>query len=651
MDFLPINRQDMEERGWDEMDIIFVSGDAYVDHPAWAAALLGRFLEHHGYRVGIIAQPDWHKIEDIQKMGQPRLFFAVSAGNMDSMVNHYTADKKRRHEDLYSPGGRAGMRPDRASIVYTNLIRQAFPGVPVIIGGVEASLRRLAHYDYWSDQVRRSLLADSKADLLAYGMGEHILLDMARQLKAGKDISYLTNLRGTAYLSRNLPEAALELPAYEEVKTDHIAFADATKVIHRELNPYCARPLAQKHGDRWVVVNPPLLPLNTQQMDAIYDLPFQRKIHPSYMGQGGVPALEPVQFSVTTHRGCFGGCAFCSLGLHQGKFIQNRSLPSIVKEVNSLTRHPDFKGSIPDVGAASANMYGLKGEKEELCQTCQRSSCLNPGVCQNLQTDHSPSVKLWQKLRRIKEIKNLRVASGVRYDLILRDKSGKYLRDLCQYHVGGQLKIAPEHVSDRVLQVMHKPAQSEYKKFIKAFKQINQELGKDQYLIPYFISGHPGCNLNDTIELAEFVRDHLQYHPEQVQNFTPTPMTLSTCMYYTGLDPMNKREVYVPRRSKERQWQRALLQYRDPRNQKLVKEALQSCGREDLFNTSAQGLQARPAGKSSGNPQKAASPRKAANSQAQKLTEGDKKKSAKQQPASIKGKKNNSSQRNKEFKK
>jgi len=594
MEFLPVNKQDMEDRGWDELDIIFVSGDAYVDHPAWAAALLGRFLEAHGYRVGIIAQPDWQELKDIRRLGQPRLFFAVSAGNMDSMVNHYTADKKRRHEDLYSPGGKAGMRPDRASIVYTNLIRQAYPGVPVIIGGVEPSLRRLAHYDYWSNQVRRSLLVDSKADLLVYGMGEYILLEIARLLKAGKDIQYLTNLPGTAYASRSLPEAALELPAYEEVKADHLAFAEATRLIHRELNPYCAKTLAQKHGERWVINNPPALPLNTQQMDDIYDLPFIRKIHPSYNIQGGVPALEPVQFSVTTHRGCFGGCAFCSLGLHQGKFIQNRSSQSIVREVNNLTRHPDFKGSIPDLGAASANMYGLKGAREELCRKCQRTSCLHPGVCSNLQTDHSPSVKLWQKLRQIKEVKNLRVASGVRYDLILKDKSGKYLRDLCQYHIGGQLKIAPEHVSDQVLRLMHKPPQSEYQKFINAFKKINQELGKDQYLIPYFISAHPGSQLHDTIELAEFVRDHLQYHPEQVQNFTPTPMTESTCMYYTGLDPMTKGEIYVPRQDRERKWQRALLQYRDPRNRKLVKEALQSCGREDLFNTSPQGLQARP---------------------------------------------------------
>lgn len=598
MEYLPISRLDMEQRGWDELDIIFVSGDAYVDHPAWAAALLGRFMEGHGYRVGIIAQPDWHQLDDIQRLGQPRLFFAISAGNMDSMVNHYTADKKRRREDLYSPGGQAGKRPDRASIVYTNLIRQAYPGVPVIIGGVEASLRRLAHYDYWSNQVRRSLLADSKADLLVYGMGEYILLDIARQLKAGKDISYLTNLRGTVYLSRCLPAAAQVLPGYTEVKADRRAFAEATRLMHRELNPYTARTLAQKHGDRWLIVNPPPLPLDTPQMDDIYALPFLRNAHPSYAADGGVPALEPVQFSVTTHRGCFGGCAFCSLGLHQGTFIQSRSESSIVQEVKRLTQHPDFKGSIPDVGAASANMYGLKGVREERCRVCKRNSCLYPAVCPNLPTDLSPSVRLWQKLRAIQGVKNIRVASGVRYDLILRDKSGRYLKDLCRYHAGGQLKIAPEHVAGQVLRLMRKPANSEYLKFMQAFKKVNQELGKEQYLIPYFISAHPGSTLQDTIELAEFVRDHLQYHPEQVQNFTPTPMTISTCMYYTGLDPADQTEIYVPRQTQERRWQRALLQYRDPRNRKLVKEALQSCGRDDLFNTSAQGLKARSGGKS-----------------------------------------------------
>lgn len=593
MDYLPVDRDDLDERGWDELDIIFVSGDAYVDHPAWAAALLGRFLEKQGFRVGIIAQPDWKSLKDIRKLGRPRLFFAVSAGNMDSMVSHYTADKKRRSEDLYSPGGQAGLRPDRASIVYTSLIRQAWPGVPVVIGGVEPSLRRLAHYDYWSDKVRRSLLADSKAELLIYGMGEYPILEIARHLKSGKDIRYLTNLRSTAYMSKSPPEGALALPSYETVKDDPAAFAEATRLIHQELNPYCARAMAQQHGERWVVVNPPALPLSIAQMDEIYALEFTRRAHPVYEAQGGIPALEPVQFSVTTHRGCFGGCAFCSLGLHQGKFIQNRSVKSIVQEVDKISRHPDFKGSIPDVGAASANMFGLKGKDEQRCQNCRRESCLYPAVCKNLQTDHSPSVGLWKELRRNPRVKHMFVASGVRYDLILQDSSDQYLRDLCKYHVGGQLKIAPEHVSDRVLKLMRKPPQAEYRKFIEKFKKVNQQLDKDQYLVPYFISAHPGSELGDTIELAEFVRDHLQYYPEQVQNFTPTPMTISTCMYHTGIDPLSKRPVYIPRKPRERKWQRALLQYRDPRNRNLVREALQSCGREDLINRSPQGLLAR----------------------------------------------------------
>ena len=590
MDFLPVNQEDMASRGWEELDVIIISGDAYVDHPAWAAAILGRFLEHEGFRVGVIAQPDWRSLDDIKSLGQPRLFFAVSAGNMDSMVLHYSADKKKRREDLYSPGGKTGLRPDRATIVYSNLLRQAYPGVPIIIGGVEASLRRLAHYDYWSDQVRRSIMMDSRADLLVYGMGEYILLDIARRLKSGQEIAYLHNLRGTCYLSPKLPDKTIELPSFEELATDRQAFARATKIIHGEINPYCAHSLAQKHGERWVVQNPPALPLSSEQLDDVYAIPFLRCYHPMYEAGGGVPGLKPVQFSIVTHRGCFGGCAFCSLGMHQGRFIQNRSPGSIANEARVLSAHADFKGTIPDVGGPSANMYGLKGVNEEECHSCKRSSCLFPGVCKNLNTDHSPSVQLLQRLRKIKGIKHLFVSSGVRYDLILRDKSGKYLRDLCNHHVSGQLKIAPEHVAERVTRIMHKPGKLEYKKFIDAFKTINQELGKDQYIVPYFISAHPGCNLTDTVELAEFVRDHLQYYPEQVQNFTPTPMTISTSMYHTGINPENGKVVYVPRQEKERRWQRALLQYRNRANHQMVAEALQACDRQDLMGSNPHAL-------------------------------------------------------------
>jgi uncharacterized radical SAM protein YgiQ len=465
------------------------------------------------------------------------------------------------------------------------LVKQAFPGVPVIIGGVEASLRRLSHYDYWSDKVRRSILADSKADLLVYGMGEYALLEIARYLRAGNEIKYLTGMRGSCYLSNNCPSAARIIPSFEQVSTDKREFSQATKIMHDEINPFCAHILAQQHGDRWVVQNPPRMPLTTEEMDNIYNLQFVRRSHPDYDKAGGVPALKPVQFSLVTHRGCFGGCAFCSLGLHQGKFIQNRSIESITTEAQSFLTHPDFKGSIPDVGAPSANMFGLSGKDPQVCQKCRRSSCLYPKVCANINTDQSPSVKLWRRLRSIKEIKHIRVASGVRYDLILRDSSGKYLKELCQYHVGGQLKIAPEHISDQVTHHMHKPGKSEYVKFIKEFKRINTEIGKEQYIIPYFISAHPGSRLNDTVQLAEFVRDNLQYYPEQVQNFTPTPMTISTSMYYTGLDPESGKEVHIPGR-RERKWQRALLQYRNKENWGSAREALKECGRQDLIGFS-----------------------------------------------------------------
>lgn len=590
MDFLPVSKADLKKRNWDQLDIIFVSGDAYVDHPAWAAAILGRFLERHGYRVGIIAQPDWRNQEDFKKLGAPRLFFGVSAGNLDSMVNHYTADKKKRREDAYSPGGKAGFRPDRATIVYSNRLRETFPGVPVIIGGIEASLRRLAHYDYWSDKIRRSLLLDSKADLLVYGMGEYVLLEIARYLETGRDIKDLVSLPGTCYSSPLLPEGVLEIPSYEAVQENVKDFSLSTHLIYKNTNPYSASPLAQKHGDRWVIVNPPPQPLSTEQMDAIYEIPFLRQSHPVYDKDGGIPALTPVQFSMLTHRGCFGGCAFCSIGLHQGKFIQSRSIESLITEAQSFVTHPDFRGSIPDLGAPSANMYGMNGKASSKCEKCNRISCLFPKVCKNLNTDHWASLRLWRRIRKIKGIRNIRVASGVRYDLILIDKSGQYLRELCRHHVGGQLKIAPEHVASTVTDLMGKPGQTNYKEFIKSFTQMNKKLGKKQFLIPYFISAHPGSGLKESIELAEFVRDHMQYYPEQVQNFTPTPMTISTSMYYTGLNPFNGRGVYVPKSTWERKAQRSLLQYRNPANHKLAREALKKAGRTDLIGFSSHAL-------------------------------------------------------------
>ncbi len=563
MDFLPINRDDMAARGWDELDIILVSGDAYVDHPAWAASLLGRLLEHHGYRVGIIAQPDWKSQDDFLRLGAPRLFFGVSAGNLDSMVNHYTAEKKRRRQDVYSPGGRAGLRPDRATIVYTNRLREAFPGVPVIIGGVEASMRRLAHYDYWSDRVRRSILLDSKADLLIYGMGEKALLESAQILAEGRGKQALHGVRGSCHVASEIPEDALILPSFEEASADAVKFSQLTKMIMQNSNPFLSPALAQKHGDRWVIVNPPAYPLKSAEMDEIYDLPYQRRSHPIYAAQGGIPALRSVQFSMLTHRGCFGGCHFCSIGLHQGKYIQSRSQESLLNEARSFIKHPDFKGSVPDVGGPSANMYGLAGKDEERCQRCKRNSCLVPSPCPKLDTDHSPSVKLWRELRRIQGLKNIRVASGVRYDLILQDSSGSYLYGLCKHHVGGQLKVAPEHVSNLVTTLMGKPNHATYLKFVECFARVNRQLGKQQYLIPYLISAHPGSGLSESQELARYVDQQMQHQPEQVQNYTPLPMTVSASMYYTGFNPFTLEKVYVPRSEKERLQQRAMLQKQD----------------------------------------------------------------------------------------
>ncbi|KUG02898.1 fe-s oxidoreductase [hydrocarbon metagenome] len=590
VNFLPVNKNDMKERGWDELDIILVSGDAYVDHPAWASAILGRFLELHGYRVGIIAQPDWRSTHDFRQLGLPRLFFGISAGNLDSMVSHYTADKKKRRGDLYSPGGQDGYRPDRAVIVYSNRIKEAFPGIPIVIGGIEASLRRLAHYDYWSNKIRRSILLDSRADLLVYGMGEYPLLDIARRLAQGEDIRQIQDIQGTAYITDALPEDAMKLPSYEEIQESKHNFNLFTRQLFNNINPYSSPPLAQAHGNRLVIVNPPPLPLTTEQLDSIYQVPFQRSYHPMYEKEGGIPALIPVQFSLLTHRGCFGGCHFCSIGLHQGKFIQNRSIESLTREAQSFIKHPDFKGMIPDLGAASANMYGLSGLDQDKCRQCLRTSCLYPRVCKNLNTDHSSSIKLWSHMRKLQGINHIRVASGVRYDLVLEDLTDKYIYDLCRYHVGGQLKIAPEHVSPAVNRLMGKPGREKYERFMQKFNSANQKLGKKQYLIPYFISAHPGCGLDETVELAEFVRDNLQYYPEQTQNFTPTPMTLSTSMYYTGANPLNGRPVYIPDSSWERKAQRSLLQYRHPDNRAMALEALQKCGRSDLIGSSSKAL-------------------------------------------------------------
>ncbi len=590
MPFLPLNATDMKQRGWDELDIIIVSGDAYVDHHAWAAAVLGRFLEARGLRVGIIAQPDVESLQDFMMLGRPRLFFAVSPGNVDSMVSHYTSDKKKRNNDAYSPGGQAGKRPDRATIVYCNRLREAYPGVPLVIGGVEPSLRRLAHYDYWSDRVRGSILFDSRADLLVYGMGEYVLAELSRRVSAGEKPNTIRDLRGTCYGAQSPPDGSTVLPSLAAVKQKPEEFARMTGIIFRHLNPYNAGVLVQEHGSRYLVQNPPAYPLSTPELDAIYELPYQRRAHPFYARIGDIPGLEPVQFSILTHRGCFGGCAFCSLALHQGSFIQNRSPGSILREAQKMRSHPDFKGTIPDVGGPSANMYGLKKKNPQQCITCRRLSCLHPRICKNLNPDHSSSLALWRTLREERCAQNIFVASGIRHDLLLADPSREYLKELCRHHIGGQLKIAPEHINPYVTNLMHKPGKSSYLQFIREFKQVNRELGRDQYLVPYFIAAHPGCSSRDMLELAEFIRDHLQYYPEQVQNFTPTPMTLSTCMYYTGIHPLTGQNVSVPKGRKIRDKQRALLQYRNPAHYHLVREALEELKRTDLIGSGKKAL-------------------------------------------------------------
>ncbi|MCR4400793.1 MAG: YgiQ family radical SAM protein [Syntrophomonadaceae bacterium] len=585
MSLLVTTPEEMRQQGISCLDFILVSGDAYVDHPAFAAALLGRFLQAHGYRVGLIAQPRWQSPDDFLALGAPRLAFGVSAGNLDSMLANTTADKKRRRSDAYSPGGTPGLRPDRATLVYCNRLRELFPAVPLIIGGIEASLRRLAHYDYWEDRVRRSILLDSRAHLLVYGMGEYPLLEVLRRLDAGQDIRAITSLRGTAYVTAEPPEEGewVTLPPYEEVASSPEAFNRATRTAYLESNPYCGRGLLQRHCDRWVVINPPPLPLTTEQLDAVYDQPFTRQPHPRYRQAGGVPALETVRHSLTSHRGCFGGCHFCSLALHQGKFIQSRSPASLRREAQAVCALPGFAGTITDVGGPSANMYRLGGRQPERCRSCRRVSCLFPDVCAWLDTDHRPSVQLLRALRQLPGIRRVFVASGVRFDLVLADRSSAYLEELCAHHVGGQLKIAPEHVVDHVTAAMGKPGRACYERFIRAFAETNRRLGRRQYLVPYFMASHPGCRLQDMLELALWVRDHLGHFPEQVQDFTPTPMTVSTAMYHTGLHPFNGRPLAVARTPQERAAQRALLQYRDPRARATVERALHLLGRTDLI--------------------------------------------------------------------
>jgi len=573
--------EEMRARGWDEVDVVFVTGDAYVDHPSFAMAILGRVLEAAGFRVAMVSQPDWRNCEAWRTFGRPRLFFAISAGNMDSMINHYTANRKVRNSDAYSPGGRIGLRPDRATFAYCQRAREAYKGVPVIAGGVEASLRRLAHYDYWSDKVRRSILLDCRADLLVYGMGEEAIVQIARRLAAGQCVRDLRDMRGVAYAlgaSESPPEDALVIPSFEQVRDDKWSFAEATKLIHNETNPHNARRLVQWHDRQAVVANPPALPISQAAMDQIYGLPYTRRPHPVYTEP--IPAYAMIKDSVTIMRGCFGGCTFCSITAHQGRIIQSRSKESVLAEVRRMTEDEDFTGVVSDLGGPTANMYQMKCTRPEVEAVCRRQSCVYPTICRLLGTDHGPLIQLMKESRQVPGIKKVLVASGIRMDLARR--SPEYLRELVRHHVGGRLKVAPEHTDPHVLDKMRKPSRDDFEKFAAAFNAESAKAGKKQYLVPYFIASHPGSDLNAMIDLAVFLKRN-GYRPDQVQDFIPAPFDVATAMYYTGLDPFCKQPVHVARHLRDRKLQRALMQFFKPENYFAVREALRQAGRQDLI--------------------------------------------------------------------
>ncbi len=585
MPFLPTTREEMEQRGIRQMDFVYVIGDAYVDHSSFGPAIISRVLESRGYTVGILAQPDWKKNDSIAVFGEPRLAFLVSAGNMDSMVNHYTVSGKRRKTDAYSPGGVMGLRPDRAVTVYGNLIRRTYKKVPIILGGIEASLRRMAHYDYWSDQVKRSVLLDSGADMISYGMGEHSIVEIADALDAGIAVEDLTFIRGTVYRSRTLEhlERPVILPSYEEVCKDRRTYAESFALQYRNTDALTAHPLAESYGTRgYVVQNPPALPLTQQEMDDVYDLPYMRRWHPSYDAAGGIPAFSEIRYSLTSNRGCFGSCNFCALTFHEGRVVQTRSHRSMLEEAKEMTLEPEFKGYIHDVGGPTADFRFPACEKQLTKGACPNRACLFPKPCPNLRADHSDYVRLLRELKQIPRVKKVFVRSGIRFDYVLADRKGEFLDELVKDHISGQLRVAPEHVSGQVLRMMGKPKHEVYQQFLKRFDACNRKYGKEQYALPYFMSSHPGCGLAEAVELAEYIRD-MGFIPEQAQDFYPTPSTLSTCMYYTGLHPLTMEPVYVPENPHEKAMQRALIQYRDPKNYDLVKEALQKAGRQDLI--------------------------------------------------------------------
>ena len=578
--------EDMKKRGWTQADFVFVIGDAYVDHPSFGPAIISRLLERYGYKVCMIAQPDWKNDKSIDVFGRPRLGFLVCGGNMDSMVNHYSVSKKRRQKDSFSPGGEMGRRPDYATTVYCNLIRRTYKDVPIIIGGIEASLRRMAHYDYWSDKLKHSILVDSSADILSYGMGEHSMIEIAEALDSGIDVKDITFVRGTCYRTKDIsgvPEDSIILPDYDSLSKDRLEYARSFYTQYINTDPYSAKTLVEGYGNRgYVVQNPPAYPLTQMEMDDVYDLPYMNNYHPIYEEAGGIPAISEIKFSLTSNRGCFGGCSFCALTFHQGRIIQTRSHESLIKEAERMTHDPDFKGYIHDVGGPTANFRHKSCAKQDKYGVCTNKQCLFPEPCRNLKVDHKDYVELLRKLEAVPGVKKVFIRSGIRFDYVMADSNDEFLKELCEKHISGQLRVAPEHVSDNVLRMMGKPQNSVYEKFIDRYKRVNAKTGKQQYVVPYLMSSHPGSTLKEAVELAEYVRD-IGYMPEQVQDFYPTPSTISTCMYYTGVDPRTMKPVYVPHNPHEKAMQKALMMYRKPENYDLVKEALIKAGRQDLI--------------------------------------------------------------------
>lgn len=589
--FMPMTPEELSERGIEQLDFVYVTGDAYVDHPSFGHAIIGRLLESRGYTVGIVAQPDWRTTESVKVLGRPRLGFLVTAGNMDSMVNHYSVSKKKRQKDAYTPGGEMGKRPDYAAVVYCNLIRQAYKDVPIIVGGIEASLRRLAHYDYWSDSLKRSVLMDSGADLISYGMGERSVVEIADALNAGMNVKDITFVEGTCYKTKHI-ENVYDfdmLPSYEALCRDKKKYAESFYIQYCNTDPFAGRRLVEPYGSVYVVQNPAAKPLSMQEMDDVYGLPFCRTYHPSYEAAGGIPAIEEVKFSLVSNRGCFGGCSFCALTFHQGRIIQTRSHESILAEAEEMTLEKDFKGYIHDVGGPTANFRQPSCEKQLTKGVCRNRQCLFPTPCKNLKVDHTDYVELLRKLRALPRVKKVFIRSGIRFDYLMADKNDLFFRELVKYHISGQLKVAPEHVANRVLDMMGKPHHEVYRGFTEAYKKMNTSCSMNQFLVPYLMSSHPGCSMKEAVELACYLRD-LHYMPEQVQDFYPTPSTISTCMYYTGLDPRTMQPVYVEKNPHYKAMQRALMQYRKPNNYELVTEALKIAGRQDLIGFGPQCL-------------------------------------------------------------